>query len=96
MAGADPGGVRYNKLVAGRGVLMTGLDASQGAGTDLSAFVAGQTVPRLFLGTVADRPDAVALRWKDGDGWRRVDVARLRGARLPARDRPGRARGRPG
>ena len=36
---------------------------------ELDAVVAGQTVPRLFAATVADRPDAVALRWKDGEGW---------------------------
>ncbi|MCU1353123.1 MAG: Long-chain-fatty-acid--CoA ligase [Acidimicrobiales bacterium] len=32
--------------------------------------VAGQTVARLFLQTVAAQPDAVALRWKHGDEWR--------------------------
>ena len=37
---------------------------------DLDAAVAGQTIPTEFLKTVAERPDAVALRWKDGDGWR--------------------------
>jgi long-chain acyl-CoA synthetase len=36
---------------------------------ELDAVVAGQTVPRLFAATVSDRPDAVALRWKDGEGW---------------------------
>jgi long-chain acyl-CoA synthetase len=30
----------------------------------------GQTVPSRFLHTVRARPDAVALRAKDGDGWR--------------------------
>jgi long-subunit acyl-CoA synthetase (AMP-forming) len=30
----------------------------------------GQTVPSRFLRTVRSRPDAVALRAKDGDGWR--------------------------
>src|SRR5260370_23691050 len=29
----------------------------------------GQTVPSRFLQTVRSRPDAVALRAKDGDGW---------------------------
>jgi long-chain acyl-CoA synthetase len=36
---------------------------------ELDAAVVGQTVPRLFAATVAERPDAVALRWKDGEGW---------------------------
>jgi long-chain acyl-CoA synthetase len=36
---------------------------------ELAALVAGQTVPSRFLATVRTRPDAVALRWKDGDGW---------------------------
>ena len=36
---------------------------------ELSAVVAGRTVPGLFAATVAERPDAVALRWKQGDGW---------------------------
>src|SRR5687768_17756601 len=37
---------------------------------DLDAAVAGKTIPTEFLKTVAERPDAVALRWKDGDAWR--------------------------
>jgi long-chain acyl-CoA synthetase len=36
---------------------------------ELSALVAGRTVPRLFAAAVAEHPDAVALRWKDGDAW---------------------------
>jgi long-chain acyl-CoA synthetase len=32
----------------------------------------GQTVPTRFLQTVRARPDGVALRAKDGDGWREV------------------------
>jgi long-subunit acyl-CoA synthetase (AMP-forming) len=36
---------------------------------ELSAAVAGRTVPGLFAACVAERPGAVALRWKDGDGW---------------------------
>src|SRR5689334_15083596 len=36
---------------------------------ELSALVAGRTVPKLFAAVVASRPDAVALRWKAGDGW---------------------------
>ena len=36
---------------------------------ELAAVVAGRTVPGLFAACVAERPDAVALRWKEGDGW---------------------------
>jgi long-chain acyl-CoA synthetase len=36
---------------------------------ELSALVAGRTVPRLFAAAVAEHPEAVALRWKDGDEW---------------------------
>jgi long-chain acyl-CoA synthetase len=32
--------------------------------------VRGETVPTRFLATVRASPDAVALRWKDGDSWR--------------------------
>jgi long-chain acyl-CoA synthetase len=35
----------------------------------------GQTVPSRFLQTVRSRPDGVALRAKDGDGWREVTFA---------------------
>jgi long-chain acyl-CoA synthetase len=35
----------------------------------------GQTVPRRFLQTVRSRPDAVALRAKDGDGWAETTFA---------------------
>ena len=35
----------------------------------------GQTVPSRFLQTVQARPDAVALRAKDGDGWRESTFA---------------------
>jgi long-chain acyl-CoA synthetase len=35
----------------------------------------GQTVPSRFLGTVRSRPDAVALRAKEGDGWRELTFA---------------------
>jgi long-chain acyl-CoA synthetase len=35
----------------------------------------GQTVPSRFLETVRSRPDAVALRAKDGDGWRESTFA---------------------
>jgi long-chain acyl-CoA synthetase len=34
--------------------------------------ITGTTVVRLFLETLAARPDAVALRWKDGDAWREL------------------------
>lgn len=35
--------------------------------------VAGRTVPQMFLRTVAARPEAVALRWKDGDDFATCD-----------------------
>ncbi len=37
---------------------------------DLAEKVRGETVPTSFVKTVRSRPDAVALRWKDGDAWR--------------------------
>jgi long-chain acyl-CoA synthetase len=37
---------------------------------ELTTAVKGLTVPRRFVDTVHRRPDAVALRWKDGDAWR--------------------------
>ena len=36
---------------------------------EIAERVEGQTVPSRFLATVRSRPDAVALRWKDGDRW---------------------------
>jgi long-chain acyl-CoA synthetase len=36
---------------------------------DIAQVVAGQTVASQFRDTVRARPDHVALRWKDGDGW---------------------------
>src|SRR6266536_6370593 len=41
----------------------------------LSEQVRGQTVPSRFLQTVRARPDAVALRAKDGDGWQESTFA---------------------
>src|SRR5438034_10572284 len=35
----------------------------------------GQTVPSRFLQTVRSRPDAVALRARDGDGWQESTFA---------------------
>src|SRR5436309_13962001 len=35
----------------------------------------GQTVPSRFLQTVRSRPDAVALRVRDGDGWQESTFA---------------------
>lgn len=35
----------------------------------------GHTVPNRFAETVRARPDAVALRWKDGDGWGEMTFA---------------------
>lgn len=37
---------------------------------DLANQVRGQTVPTRFVETVRSKPNAVALRWKDGDAWR--------------------------
>jgi long-chain acyl-CoA synthetase len=37
---------------------------------ELDAAVEGQTVPKLFLQTVAEHGEKVALRWKDGDDWK--------------------------
>ncbi len=39
---------------------------------ELAAAVEGQTVPSRFRATVRARPDAVALRRKEGDGWLEV------------------------
>jgi long-chain acyl-CoA synthetase len=39
------------------------------AADEIAAAVAGQTVTTRFRDTVRRTPDAVALRWKDGDGW---------------------------
>ena len=36
----------------------------------LAASIAGCTVPACFRDTVAARPDAAALRWRDGETWR--------------------------
>jgi long-chain acyl-CoA synthetase len=36
---------------------------------ELARAVEGRTVPRQFRDTVADRPDAVSLRWQEGDDW---------------------------
>ena len=36
---------------------------------ELLEAVRGQTVPTRFVETVRSRPDALALRWKDGDTW---------------------------
>ncbi len=36
---------------------------------DLDRRAADRTVPTIFLDTIAARPDAVALRWKEGDTW---------------------------
>ena len=54
----------------------------------LAEQVPGPDRPRPVPATVRARPDAVALRWKDGDGWRREDVRRVR-RRAPAGSRPG-------
>jgi long-chain acyl-CoA synthetase len=59
---------------------------SQVTNEELLAQVRGQTVPSRFVETVRRRPDAVALRWKDGDAWRQwtwSDYAE-RAARLAA------------
>lgn len=36
---------------------------------DVLSAVAGQTIPRLFAGTVGRQGNETALRWKTGDGW---------------------------
>ena len=41
----------------------------------LAEQVRGQTVPSRFLDTVRARPDAVALRARDGDGWQETTFA---------------------
>ena len=60
---------------------------------DLPKQVRGQTVPTRFVETVRSAPDAVALRWKDGDAWRhwtwtdyaeRADPARRPASRTSA------------
>jgi long-chain acyl-CoA synthetase len=53
---------------------------------ELTRLVEGQTVPRSFVETVRNRPDAVALRWKDGDAWKEWTWADYadRAARLAA------------
>jgi long-chain acyl-CoA synthetase len=43
---------------------------------EIARSVAGQTVPGTFAATVASRPEAVALRWRDGDHWRELTWAR--------------------
>jgi len=39
--------------------------------------VEGQTVPKLFLETVAKHGDRVALRWKEGDAWNEMTFNEL-------------------
>ncbi len=38
--------------------------------SDIDEVVAGRTIAKAFAGTVARQPDALALRWRDGDDWR--------------------------
>jgi long-chain acyl-CoA synthetase len=42
---------------------------------EIARLVEGETVPSRFLATVAARPDAVALRWREGDGFARMTFA---------------------
>ncbi len=42
---------------------------------DIARAVAGRTVPAAFAATVASRPDAPALRWRDGEEWRSLTWA---------------------
>jgi long-chain acyl-CoA synthetase len=53
-------------VVAGRTVI---------SNEEVAERVAGKTVPLRFLETVRDRPDAVALRWKDGEEPRSMTFA---------------------
>src|SRR5262245_24921657 len=52
----------------------------------LAETVRGQTVPERFARMVGLRPDAVALRWKDGDAWAELTFAEYadRACRLAA------------
>ena len=53
---------------------------------DVAARVAGQTIPSRFLDTVRARPQAVALRWKEGESYRSHTFAEYadRAARVAA------------
>ncbi|MCU1429306.1 MAG: Long-chain-fatty-acid--CoA ligase [Actinomycetia bacterium] len=48
------------------------MDDQRARRRELDERVAGMTIGRTFLDTVAARPDAVALRWKDGEAWREL------------------------
>jgi long-chain acyl-CoA synthetase len=53
---------------------------------EIARQVEGMTVPSRFLATVASRPDAVALRWREGDGFSGLSYAEYadRAARVGA------------
>lgn len=53
---------------------------------DLADRIAGQTIPLRFLDTLAARPDAVALRWKEGESYLTLSFAEYadRAARVAA------------
>jgi long-chain acyl-CoA synthetase len=53
---------------------------------EIARLVEGETVPSRFLATVAARPDAAALRWREGDGFARMSFAEYadRAARVAA------------
>ena len=63
-------------------------DHRKGSMTAITDRIAGRTVASGFLDAVAERGDDVALRWKDGDDWQRVDLRRVRRPGRPGRRRP--------
>ena len=44
--------------------------------TDILDRIAGKTVASVFLDTVAERADDVAICWKDGDDWK-IDLGAI-------------------
>jgi long-chain acyl-CoA synthetase len=57
--------MRYEFLFAIQGEVVARITSEE-----LAELVRGRTVPAAFVDTVRSRPNAVALRWKDGDAWR--------------------------
>jgi long-chain acyl-CoA synthetase len=73
--------MRYEFLFATEGGTVARIRSEE-----LAEQVRGRTVPAAFVDTVRSRPEAVALRWKDGDAWREWTWADYgeRAARLAA------------